>query len=103
MSEKNDKIDWLDNLHNSSKRLRELSWYLQDLANSFLDTGNNIIYKKLLSISDDLIGISESVNNSAGKVVNEMLERSQQSSKTMFEAVLAGMKISNDNNSKNKQ
>jgi len=97
MSEKNDKIDWLNNLHNSSDELMDISISLYNRSNSFYEIGNDVMFKYLLNISKKLENISKNINNSSGKVVDEMLKSSQNNTKTMFEAVLTGMKISNDN------
>lgn len=100
--ETEEKIDWLDELHNSSESLLYISDYLQKLADSFYVTGNVPISKKLTHMSMSLMDISKNVSNSAGKIVNEMLKTSQKNSAAVFNAVLAGIKVATDDKDKNK-
>jgi hypothetical protein len=67
------------------------AWYLLNLSEAFLDTGNSTMAEKLKFVSDDLRFATNEIREEVNRMVCENFDASVQSSTNVLNAALAGI------------
>ena len=78
------------------EEIEDIAYNLNTLSRSFYETGNNYIGDELCNIHVYLIKKSESIRSLVNSITDDMVKQSWQNSDNVFNAALAGIKISEE-------
>jgi len=85
--------DWLSTVFDSLAEVNDTRYVLEDLARAFYATGNTHVSETLLYIAKQLATSAETIRTSVAMSVNEQFKASEQSSRNMLNAALAGVEL----------
>jgi len=84
---------YLDTIFEQSQVLRNTEAYLKHLAHCFIVTGNTHLSDELHQASEDVRIATKSINDAVSLKINAQLKQSQEASRTIVNAALAGILI----------
>lgn len=89
-------INTLDKLSHGADIARGVSMRLRDLAESFRDTGNSVVAKRLADLSEDLREAHRLVEQGRDEALAQAAAASEQATLNMIGAALATAKLANE-------
>lgn len=85
--------DWLKKYNEGTKKIENVNYYIEHLANLLYEVGNYKLAKKLNMFSNDLSKGLDLVKESHNENFNEQIKQAQENSANVFNAIVAGMKL----------
>jgi len=92
----NGKVGWLNDHGRAMSKLFNLSYELKGIADAFFATGNENMGKTLYSISNEIMSAHETANRALSESINETIVRSDEHTKTILLASLAGIQLATE-------
>ena len=85
--------NWFDDLCNIRECIDKESYVLEDLVSSLYKVGNEKLANKIDGVSERLNRLARMLSETTNKKVNDDISLSNESSKNLFVAALAGAKL----------
>ena len=82
------ELEWLDNIHDQTKILREDAYYLKELSSSFGTLGNTKVSQELGAIADNMLTAQKEIGGNIGKMLSDQVNAGQKEMGNMLRAVL---------------
>ena len=88
--------DYLDIINDNTKKIINISYDLQSLANSFFETGNATMYKILIGYTQDLMKIQKSIDDAISQNINNQYNKSTECVANTIKACLNVVNLENN-------
>ena len=84
---------WFDEIFEEARRVSDISYSLLGLARAFERTGNTSAYEELSQAASELLTAQKLITQCVGKHCAEDFKRSEEQTKLVVEAALAGIAL----------
>lgn len=92
-----DKVKWLDKHSEASMVLFNIFYEIEAIARAFKVTGNSAMCTTLMAIAADIEKARKDMSDAIGESISEDIKRSDESTKAILEAALAGILMERTN------